>query len=100
MNIINWLEKWYESNCNGDWEHTFGIEISTLDNPGWRVQLNVIETIYKDVIFDDVIIERTDNDWVHCKKIEGNIDCAGGPKNLEEMLEIIKKWMDESKSAR
>ena len=100
MSIINWLEKWYESNCNGDWEHTFGVAISTLDNPGWHVQLNVIETTYEDVIFDDVIIERTDNDWVHCKKIEGNVECAGGPKNLGEMLEIIKKWMDKNKPVK
>jgi len=97
MSLIVWLEKWYESNCNGDWENIYGIEISTLDNPGWRVQLNVIETIYEDVIFEDVIIERTDNDWVYCKKNEDGIDCAGGPKNLGEILEIIKKWMDDNK---
>jgi hypothetical protein len=96
VDIINWLEKWYASNCNGDWEHTFGVEISTLDNPGWRVQFNITETMYQDIAFNDVIIERTDDDWVHCKKNNGNIDCAGGPKNLGEMLGIVKKWMSNN----
>ena len=35
VSIINWLEEWYVSNCDGDWEHTFGITINTIDNPGW-----------------------------------------------------------------
>jgi hypothetical protein len=33
-----WLEQWYFRQCNGDWEHTHGIIIETLDNPGWAVQ--------------------------------------------------------------
>jgi hypothetical protein len=98
VSLIDWLEKWYESNCDGDWEHTYGVEISTLDNPGWRVKLNVIETIYEDVIFEDIIIERSENDWLHCRKKEKSIDCAGGTKNLREMLENIKKWMVDNKN--
>ena len=97
MSIVNWLEDWYDSNCDGDWEHTFGAEIGTLDNPGWRLRLNVSETMYENVAFVDIIINRTDSDWVHCRKIDGNIDCAGGSKNLGEMLEIVKKWMDDNK---
>ena len=98
MSIINWLEEWYESNCNGDWEHCYNnVEISTLDNPGWRLRVNVTQTIYEDAIFKDVIIERTDNDWVHCRKKDGNIDCAGGSRNLSEMLEIVKQWMENNR---
>lgn len=95
MNLLKWLEKWYESNCDGDWEHAFGVKIETLDNPGWHLQLDVAETMYEDVIFNDVIVERADSDWVHCRKKEGCIECAGGPGNLGEILEIIKAWMEK-----
>jgi hypothetical protein len=95
MDIITWLENWYASNCDGDWEHIYGITIETLDNPGWLLKLNVLETIHEDTIFNDVIIERTDTDWIHCRKRDGNIDCACGSRNLNEMLGIIKKWMEE-----
>ena len=97
--MIKWLEEWYASNCDGDWEHMYGVDITTLDNPGWHLKLNVLETLYEDVIFEDLIIERTDDDWVHCRKKDGKIDCAGGSRNLEEMLKIIKKWMDDNKPA-
>lgn len=26
-NYIKWLEKWYKDNCDGDWEHFYGIRI-------------------------------------------------------------------------
>ena len=97
MSIINWLENWYESNCNGDWEHTFGITIDTLDNPGWCLKINITETLYENVTFEDVTVERAENDWIFCRKKDGSIDCSGGPKNLEEMLGIVKKWMDDNK---
>ena len=32
---LNWLMQWYLGECNNDWEHTYGVEIGTLDNPGW-----------------------------------------------------------------
>jgi hypothetical protein len=32
---LNELQVWYGAQCNGSWEHTYGIKIETLDNPGW-----------------------------------------------------------------
>lgn len=33
MEIFKWLEKWYSSKCDGEWENYYGIKINTLDNP-------------------------------------------------------------------
>jgi len=38
------IEKWYRSRCDGDWEHHWDASIETLDNPGWRIQLDLRET--------------------------------------------------------
>ena len=27
-------EEWYNGNCDGDWQHEYGIKIETVDNPG------------------------------------------------------------------
>jgi len=35
MDLLEQVEDWYSSQCNGDWEHQYGISIDTLDNPGW-----------------------------------------------------------------
>lgn len=32
--VLERLERWYAAQCNGDWEHTYGVKIGYLDNPG------------------------------------------------------------------
>jgi hypothetical protein len=32
--LLKRLQDWYVSQCDGGWEHTYGISIDTLDNPG------------------------------------------------------------------
>lgn len=43
--MLKWLENWYSSNCDGDWEHGYGIRIETLDNPVWAVRINLEEIL-------------------------------------------------------
>ena len=38
------IDQWHKSNCNGDWEHSYGVTIETLDNPGWWVKIDLAET--------------------------------------------------------
>jgi Immunity protein 53 len=44
MNALQELQQWYQSQCNGDWEHTYGVKIDTLDNPGWSVTIELADT--------------------------------------------------------
>src|ERR1700761_9007288 len=89
---IEWLQEFYFSHCDGSWEHGTGFTISTLDNPGWSVTFDLETTSLEDKEFRPVTIERSENDWVHCR-VEGNIfQGAGGPKNLIELLTIFRQW--------
>ena len=36
---LSQLQRWLARTCDGDWEHQLGLEIRTLDNPGWMVDL-------------------------------------------------------------
>ena len=36
QSTLTWLQAWYMSNCNGDWEHGYGVSVRTLDNPATR----------------------------------------------------------------
>jgi hypothetical protein len=29
------LDDWYQSRCDGLWEHRYGVTVETCDNPGW-----------------------------------------------------------------
>lgn len=94
MSTLARLTKWYFSQCDGDWEHGYGIIIDTLDNPGWRLKVNLIDTDLELKAFQRTEIERSDNDWLQCWVKEGIFLGACGPENLEEMLLIFCEWSD------
>lgn len=92
-NTIGWLQQWYLDNCNGDWEHTYNcIAISTLDNPGWYVVIALDETSIEECTFQGVEIERTEDDWIHCKLKDKKFKIACEPLNLLEALDIFRAW--------
>ena len=41
---LAWLMQWYLAECNSDWEHSYGVKIDTLDNPGWTLKIDLRET--------------------------------------------------------
>jgi hypothetical protein len=44
MDIFEWMENCDLSMCDGEWEHYYGVKIDTLDNPGWIVQIDIMDT--------------------------------------------------------
>ena len=91
------LQNWYSSQCNGDWEHTFGVMLETIDNPGWRLKINVAETSLLGVTFEPVNIERSPTDWVHCKVEAAAFIGHGGALNLTELLSLFLEWVERAR---
>jgi hypothetical protein len=94
---LEWLQQWYLSHCNRDWEHQYGISIENLDNPGWHLTVDLVGTELQWREFQELAIERTSEDWVRCK-ITGTRDVPkfeahGGALNLSEMIEIFRRWV-------
>ena len=97
---FNDLVKWYKEQCNGDWEHAFGISIQTLDNPGWCVEIDLKGTPLEGAVFEERISgDFSDNNpsppWLHCKVLDNKFDGAGDTNQLANIVEIFLSW-DES----
>ena len=97
------IQRWYVANCDGDWEHSYGVEISTLDNPGWSLEINVENTPLAGTPFEPVKIERSDTDWLTCwvgvpdLPNRGRVQAESfqafcGPENLEEAINVFLGW--------
>ena len=83
------LQQWYLANCNGDWEHSYGVTIETLDNPGWSVEIDLAGTRLSDAILPRA---RVEHDWVHYWAEDEVFRGYGGPANLEELLSVFLGW--------
>ena len=97
--LIIWLQEWYQSQCNGEWEHDYGITIQTLDNPGWSLLINLDGTTMEDRNFQPIQLERTEDDWIFCELKNKRFEAACGPLNLVEILEIFRNWVTSDGSA-
>ncbi len=94
---FDWLARWFHSMCDGDWEHTYGVTITTLDKPGWRVYIDLIDTPWSEIDFPQIDDHsRSEHDWIACKVQEDVLLGEGGPENLSEIFEIFRKWVDEN----
>ena len=92
MSTLKNVEQWFCSQCDGDWEHGEGIRISTLDNPGWAIDISLSGTELEDKPYEMIKIERDDQDWLHCFIRDGKFVIRCGSKNLEEGLGNFLRW--------
>jgi Immunity protein 53 len=85
------LQAWYLSQCDGDWEHSYGVKIETLDNPGWIVTIDLNETVLYELEIPLARVDRSASDWVQHEVSNGKFTACGGPQNLEELVgEFLK----------
>ena len=93
LHAIEQLSAWFRSNCDGDWEHQHGIQIGTLDNPGWYLRVALEGTPMAGAALPRRLVERTEDDWISLEVKDGMFLAYGGPGNL---LEMIRAFIDAS----
>ena len=101
MNAIEKLQHWYLSQCNDNWEHSYGVTIDTLDNPGWRVSIDLTDTKLKSAAFTKVSYgieddsKTRDTEWLVCDKKQNQFIGHGGPMKLEEIISVFLSWAEQ-----
>ncbi|WP_425475985.1 immunity 53 family protein [Mesorhizobium yinganensis] len=88
QSVLSQLQQWYASQCDGDWEHGYGVAIGTLDNPGWRLKVDLRGTN----LDGRTLAEKTYNydddiDWYVVRTADNKFEGAGGPAQLEKMIQ-------------
>ena len=89
FNNIQRLQCWYKQNCNDEWEHFQGVRIDTVDNPGWKVVVDLKGTLLAGQRFGPLDQKRNDDDWVYCWTESDQFVGTGGPENLDEILGLF-----------
>jgi len=89
------LSEWYLRHCNGDWEHGFGFSISTLDNPGASIKIDLEDTELHKIPFEEIKQDRDSEDhWLVCRRTETVFEAYGAATRFEDMLKIFLDWAD------
>lgn len=93
--VLNDLEKWFRERCDNDWEHSYGVSIETTDNPGWHVEIDLIETLWAEVTITFSREERSASDWIQYQVSGGKFIGSGSIGSLipilQQFLQIVSK---------
>jgi hypothetical protein len=92
--MLEWLENWYASQCDENWEHNHGIKIETTDNPGWSIEINLIDTNVNSSEIAWVLIEPNEYEWLGYKVENGYFDAFAGVHKLNLLIKIFKLLVD------
>lgn len=94
MSHLQALQEWYAQMCDGDWEHSFGIKMDTVDNPGWIVSIDIVGTSLSGEICS---LEQKfpAGEWlqVSCDGEVFRIAC--GPRSLDRGIATFLRFADQ-----
>jgi hypothetical protein len=92
--MIQWLQSWYSKHCDGVWEHTYGVRIDTIDNPGWSLKIDLVGTQLEHREFVRRDESRSDDDWLSLWVENGVFNGTGDPKKLEVLIAAFRGWAE------
>ena len=92
--VLNDIQKWYASNCDGNWEHSFGVQIGTLDNPGWDVTIDLEATNLENKHFEILQNDVSDKRWILCHVENKKFRGFGDETKLEEIIKVFLDWAE------
>ena len=93
MTSLQRLTAWYSKQCNGDWEHSYGFEIGTLDNPGVSLRIDLRDTDLESVPFEEKKDRYESSDeWMICSRTTDQFEGRGAPSRLEDIIEEFLSW--------
>lgn len=100
FDCLAWLQKWYIENCDGDWEHSYGISISTIDNPGWSVKIDI-----HDYNIDDTSVNLTGypepgDTWLTYRVEKGCFYGHSDPTQLCQIILVFKQLIEQQASSQ
>ncbi|MEH6763956.1 MAG: immunity 53 family protein [Aequorivita antarctica] len=95
MEIIDWIQHWFKDNCDGDWEQGEGIQITTLENPGWEVEIDISNTSIANINIEWILNENSAQDWYGVKIENQKFNASGDSGKLKFLLELFKEMIEK-----
>ena len=89
------LSDWYAARCDGDWEHGSGISISSIDNPGFAVDIDLRGTPLESVGYEEKKDQfESEDSWMICRRTKERFEGRGSPSRLEDIVCEFLTWAE------
>jgi len=92
-NTLQEISEWYHAQCDGDWEHEYGIKIETTANGGWLVRCDLEFTELGHLELPIIEKRKNDDDWSTIKIMNKQFIGSGDFQKLEFLLSELLKFI-------
>ena len=93
---LEWLDDWYQSQCDGSWEHSRGMRLESLDAPGWRLTIDLAGTTAANATPQSLNLDTPCGEWIDCTISGERFQGSGDPRKLEQIIGVFRQWVDSS----
>ncbi|MDX3661351.1 Imm53 family immunity protein [Streptomyces sp. ID05-26A] len=90
---FDFFQRWYADQCDGDWEHEFGVRITTLDNPGWHVVADLVDTGLEGRVLTLTKVEPGEGRWVWASSDGERYESSCDQHSLDEALAGFRRFV-------
>ena len=123
-NSLEWLEKWYQQQCNGEREHRHGMRLEPLEKqeplerpeplesppsidkpksldtpgslqkPGWLLTINLAGTSAVNARPQQLRLDTRGGGWLACSIAGECFEGSGDPRKLEQIIGVFRRWVE------
>ena len=93
-NDLEWLDDWYQRQCNGEWEHRQGVSLKSLDNPGWHLTIRLAGTSAVNTRPQQLRLDTRSGEWLACSIAAECFEGSGDPRKLEQIIGVFRRWVE------
>jgi hypothetical protein len=96
FDALAWLQGWFASKCDGEWEKQWGVSLTSTDDGGWFLSVPLMETELEGRAFDRVDHNKKGHDesWWICQIGESHFLAACGPRDLAAVIGLFRAWAE------
>jgi hypothetical protein len=91
---LQWLDTWYQSQCNGDWEHSRGMQLESLKERGWQLTIHLIGTSAANASPQRLNLDTPCGEWINCSISKDRFQGSGDPRKLEQIIGVFRQWVE------
>ncbi|WP_445453148.1 immunity 53 family protein [Flavobacterium sp. 25HG05S-40] len=95
--MIDWLQNWFQNQCDSEWEHNHSIRIETIDNPGWNIEIDLLNTHLAKSTIKWELFESSETNWLGYKIENGCFFASGDSQKLDFLISIFKEFVEKGK---
>jgi hypothetical protein len=94
--VLDTLRAWYAAQCDGNWEQRYGVTISTLEDSGWQLRVDLVRTQLEGVEIPRDLTVRGEGDWLEVWSDGFTFYGNGGVENLGELVAAFAGFAERS----